>query len=308
MAAPRDVLAILGPTASGKSALALALAERLHGEIVSCDSMQVYRGMDIGSGKATRDERARVPHHLIDVVEPAEAFHAARWAALAAAAIGDIDARRRVPIVAGGTGLYWRALITGLFDAPPSDPEIRRRHAEEVTRTGVPALHARLAGIDPTAAAAIKPTDLVRTSRALEVHEQTGETMTSLRRKTAPPIELRAFVVLLEPPLPELRRLIAARVDAMVAAGFLDEVRRLRAAGHAASLKPMQSLGYRHMNLHLDGALPLDEAVARTKLDTAAYARRQRTWFKKERVDLRWPHAADESTAAALETAWRATR
>lgn len=302
---PPDLLAILGPTASGKSALALALAERLGAEIVSCDSMQVYAGMDIGTGKPTAAERARVPHHGLDLVPPDQPFHAARWAEMAAAAIAGIRARGRVPIVAGGTGLYYRALVRGLFAAPSSDPAIRARHAAAADRDGVPALHARLATIDPAAAATIKPTDLVRTSRALEIHEQTGVTMTEMKRRTAPPASLRPFAIVLDPPLADLRRLIAARVDAMMAAGFLDEIRRLRAQGYAASSKPMQSLGYRHLNLYLDGALTRDDAVARAKTDTAAYGRRQRTWFRSERIDLRWPHAADERAVDAVESAWR---
>ena len=180
-------VAVLGPTASGKSALGLALAERAGGEIVACDSQQVYVGMDIGTAKPTADERRRVPHHALDLVRPDEAFHAARWAAVARAAIADIVARGRLPIVVGGTGLYYRALVAGLFEAPPPDEGIRARHRAEAAAGGVEALHARLAGVDPEAAAAIRPRDLLRISRALEIYEQTGEPITTLRGAPRPP-------------------------------------------------------------------------------------------------------------------------
>jgi tRNA dimethylallyltransferase len=279
--------AVLGPTASGKSALALELAERLNGEIVACDSLQVYLGMDIGTGKPTREERRRCPHHLLDLVHPDEAFHAARWAALAGPAVAHIAARGRLPIVVGGTGLYYRALTAGLFEAPPPDPAIRQRHREEAERVGVEALHDRLAAIDPATAAGILRRDLVRISRALEVHEQTGIPMSELRKRHAPRAHLRPFAIVLDPPLPELRQRIAARVAAMMDAGFLDEVRALRTAGYGPSVRPMQALGYRQLGAHLDGLSTLDAAVTETVAVTAAYARRQRTWFRKEPAAVR---------------------
>jgi tRNA dimethylallyltransferase len=193
------VVAILGPTASGKSELGLALAERLSGEIVCCDSMQVYRGMDIGTGKPTREEQARRPHHLLDLVDPGEPFHAAAWAAQARPVLDDIHRRGRTAIIVGGTGLYFRALRAGLFDAPAPDPTIRARHQAEAAALGVPALYRRLQEIDPDAAAKILPGDLVRTSRALEVYEQTGVPISELRRRAAPPLlPWRLFVVVLD--------------------------------------------------------------------------------------------------------------
>jgi tRNA dimethylallyltransferase len=295
-------VAVLGPTASGKSALALALAERAGGEIVACDSQQVYIGMDIGTAKPTRAERARVPHHALDLVRPDEPFHAARWAAVARAAIADIVARGRLPIVVGGTGLYYRALVAGLFDAPPPDPEIRARHRADAAAGGVEALHARLAGVDPEAAAGIRTRDLVRISRALEVYEQTGEPISVLRRRAAPPAGLAPRVLLLDPPLDVLRARIAARVDAMIAAGFLDEVRALRAAGYGPTLKPLQALGYAQLGAVVDGTATLSDAVADTVRATNAYARRQRTWFRGQVAARRFeaePHP-DEALAAAL--------
>jgi tRNA dimethylallyltransferase len=275
-------VAVLGPTAAGKSALALALAQRLDGEIVACDSLQVYLGMDIGTGKPTRDERRERPHHLLDLVRPNDPFHAARWATLAGTAITCIAARGRLPIVVGGTGLYYRALTLGLFDAPPPDATIRQRHRDEAARLGIDVLHARLAEIDPTTAATIAVRDLVRISRALEVHEQTGVTMSALRARQQRPPQWRPYVIVLEPPLPELRARIERRVESMMSAGFLDEVRALRAAGFGAAARPMQALGYKQLGAHLDGGCALDAAVSATVAATAAYARRQRTWFRKE--------------------------
>jgi len=292
----------VGPTASGKSALALALARCLPIEIVSCDSLMVYSGMDIGTGKPTAAERAEVPHHLLDVVTPGEPFHAARWAALARMAIDDIAARGRLPVIVGGTGLYLRALVGGLFQAPPPDEAIRRRHREESEREGTEALHARLAGIDPQAAARIEARDLVRISRALEIFEQTGETITSLHRRAAPPDGLVCRTVVLDPPLDDLRPAIWRRFDGMMAAGLVDETRRLRAAWGAAA-RPLQALGYKQLGDFLDGTLAEDEAVLAAKAATAGYARRQRTFFRK------WPAAAWRLSAPpaveALLAWWR---
>jgi len=299
--APLRFVAVLGPTASGKSALGLALAERMGGEIVACDSQQVYVGMDIGTAKPTADERRRVPHHALDLVRPDEPFHAARWAAVARDAIADIAGRRRLPIVVGGTGLYYRALVTGLFEAPPPDESIRARHRAQAAAEGVEALHARLATVDPEAAAAIRVRDLVRISRALEVFEQTGVPITTLRRQAAPPADLAATVLLFDPPLPALRARIAARVDQMIAAGFLDEVRALRAAGYGPALKPLQALGYRQLGAVLDGTASLADAVAETVQATFAYARRQLTWFRKQEAARRFedPPGVEEAIAIA---------
>jgi tRNA dimethylallyltransferase len=298
-------VAVLGPTASGKSALALELAQRLDGEIVACDSLQIYLGMDIGTGKPTREERRLVPHHLLDLVRPDESFHAARWAALAGTAVTRIAARGRLPIVVGGTGLYYRALTVGLFEAPPPDPAIRARHREEAARIGVEPLHDRLAVIDPASAAAISRRDLVRVSRALEVYEQTGIPVSALkqRQRDARPPQWQPFAIVLDPPLPELRLRIERRVAAMVESGFLDEVRALRAAGYGPSVRPMQALGYKQLGAHLDGVCTLEAALAATVATTSAYARRQRTWFRKETAAARLPAAPPvaELVAAVAE-------
>jgi tRNA dimethylallyltransferase len=281
------VAAILGPTASGKSALGLAVARALSGEIVCCDSMQVYRGMDIGTAKATAAERAETPHHLLDLVAPGEQFHAAAWAAAAREKIVELSACGRLPIIVGGTGLYYRALVKGLFEAPRPDAAIRARHQAEAQALGVAALQERLRAVDPEAAATILPGDLVRTSRALEVFEQTGVPISELRRRqaTTPP-PLRIFSVLLDFPMERLRPRIATRVHDMMDGGFLDEVRGLRAAGYGDA-RALQALGYKQLGQHLDGQLSLDDAVAEVKRATAAYARRQRTWFRREDIHLR---------------------
>jgi tRNA dimethylallyltransferase len=301
------VVAILGPTASGKSALALDLAQQLGGEILCCDSMQVYRGMDIGTAKPTPEERAAIPHHLLDLVTPAEQFHAAAWAEAARTIIQDAEKRERLPLIVGGTGLYFRALVRGLFEAPRPDPAIRARHQAEAAELGIPALHKRLSEIDQEAASKILPGDLVRISRALEVFEQTGTTISELRRQqpVAPP-PLRIFSVLLDFDLDYLRARIAARVDHMITAGFLDEVRALRAAGFA-SARSMQALGYKQLGQHLDGTLTLDAAVADTKSATSAYARRQRTWFRREEINLRSYQPIVPSALARLLRGWLLT-
>jgi len=300
-----NVVAVVGPTAAGKSALGLALAERLGGEIVCCDSMQVYRGMDVGTGKATAVEQAAIPHHLLDLVAPDQPFSAATWAERARAVLRDIAVRGRLPIIVGGTGLYFRALVHGLFEAPPADPAIRARHEAEARTHGVASLYRHLHQIDPATAATVLPGDLVRISRALEVWEQTGIPISELRRRSTVPAALRLFAVILDPPLPELRRRIFARVETMMATGFLDEVRGLRAAGHGAC-RALQALGYRPLGQHLDGRVTLTQAVDETKRTTVAYARRQRTWFRKETAKLRVASPPEPRTLADDIVHWQA--
>lgn len=285
----------------------MALAVRLGGEILCCDSMQVYRGMDIGTAKPNLAEQAAVPHHLLDLVEPDQQFHAAAWAAAAQPLIADAAARERLPIVVGGTGLYFRALVRGLFDAPKPDPQIRARHQAEAKSLGIPALHARLTGVDPEAAAKIKTGDLVRISRALEVFEQTGTTISELRRQKAPPPPpLRMFSIVLDFDLDVLRPRIAARVEHMMEAGFLDEVRGLRERGYGGA-RSMQSLGYKQLGEYLDGKCDLSTAVAGIKTTTVAYARRQRTWFRREELNLRAYQPLDGEALAGLVRGWLLT-
>ena len=277
-----ELLCVVGPTASGKSALGLALAEELGGEIVSADSMQIYRGFDIGTGKPTADERARVPHHLLDVAEPFESWDAARWAEVAAATIDDIRARGRVPIVCGGTFLWVRALIYGLVEAPRGDEALRARHRALCEAEGRAALHARLAQVDPTSAARLAPNDFVRVSRALEVFELSGTPLSQLQAAhgfRAPRFEARLLGVQRE--RAEQDDLIERRVRAMLAAGWVDEVRELTARGFGAS-RVMQSVGYRQVFEALTAGAAVDEAaIVRA---TRVFARRQRTWLRDQPV------------------------
>jgi tRNA dimethylallyltransferase len=287
---PPRVVVVVGPTASGKSALALAIAEAAGAEVVSADSQQVYRGMDIGTGKLPVGERARVPHHLIDVIDPDEVMSAARFVALADAAIAGAAARGRPTVVAGGTGLYVRALLRGLFEGPAADLELRARLEAE----GAPALHERLRAVDPTAAARILPGDLRRLVRALEVHTLTGVPISTHQEahgiRAAPPRYPSRWVGL-DPPRDELAARIDARVDAMFAAGLVDEVRGL-AARHPLDRRAFDAIGYREIRAHLAGQLSLDDARAQMKAATRRYARRQRGWFRTE-PEVTWYRMRD---------------
>ena len=275
---PRLVV-IVGPTASGKSRLALDLARAVGGEIVSADSQQVYRGMDIGTGKVSAAERALVAHHLIDVCNPDQEMTAARFAEMADEAIAGAALRGAPVVVAGGTGLYVRALLFGLFAGPPADPALRSRLRAE----GLPALWQRLAAADPASAARIDRNDEKRIIRALEVLELTGEPMSLHQerhdhRRVAPRYPAR--LVGLDPPRAELYRRIDARVDQMMAAGLIDEVRRLRAAGYGPELRSQAAIGYAELHRHLDGVLPLGESVRLIQRNSRHYARRQLSWYR----------------------------
>ncbi len=276
------VCVVAGPTASGKTALAVALARRLGGEIVNADSQQVYRGLDVGTAKPTPAERAAAPHHLLDVVEPGEGMDAVRFAALADAAIAGVAARGRVPIVAGGTGLYLRALLHGVVAAPGRDPALRARLEEEADRLGRPALHARLAAIDPASAARIRPNDLVRVVRALEI-AASGKLPSALHAEHAFQADrYDALLVALDPPRPALHARIDARVREMFAGGLLDEARVIRAR-LAGAPAPRLPIGYAEAIGCVAGELPLEEAIRRVQVAHRRYARRQLVWLRAER-------------------------
>ncbi len=281
-ASPPPLLLVVGPTAAGKSALATALCERLGGEVVSADSVQVYRGFDIGSAKPSREERARLPHHLLDVRDPDDPLHAGDFARLADEAIARITARGRLPVVVGGTGLWIRALLRGLVPLPPPDPGLRARLAAEADRLGGEAMHRRLARIDPLAAARIHPKDRVRLLRALEVFEQTGRPLGELQREHAmgaPRYPHRVLYVDL--PRETLDARIARRIDGFLAAGWLEETRQLLHRW-GPRVRPMHSVGYRQMAEHVRGETPLETARERAIVATRRYARRQRTWWRGE--------------------------
>lgn len=297
------LLAVVGPTASGKTALAIRLAELAGGEIVSIDSQQVYRGMDVGTAKATAEERARVPHRLLDVVAPDEPMTAARFVELADAAIADAAARGRPVVLAGGTGLYYRALCYGLFAGPPADAAVRARLEAESTE----ALRARLEEVDPAAAARIDRRDRVRMIRALEVHELTGVPISehqAAHDHRRVPLRYEVRGIGLAPPREELVRRIDARVDAMLAAGLVDEVRGLEAAGYPCTLRAMQAIGYREICAHLRGELTLAEAAERIKQATRRYARRQLAWFRGEPTVSWFRSAGDPALDASALVAW----
>ena len=277
---PRLVV-IVGPTGAGKTRLAIDLARRTGGEVVSADSQQVYAGMDIGTGKASAAERAEIPHHLLDVVRPDEEMTAARFAALADAAIADVAGRGRPVIVCGGTGLYVRILLFGLFDAPPADPDLRA----ELAARGAPALHAELAAVDPDAAARIDPNDRKRLIRALEVHALTGVPISEHQRRhdfRALPPRYPARLVGVAPPRADLYARIDARVDQMIAAGLEAEVRALRDAGYRPPLRSQQAIGYAEVHDHLDGAHDLARAIELIKRNSRRYARRQLAWYRDD--------------------------
>ncbi len=280
------VLILTGPTGSGKSEWAERLAEAAPIEIVSVDSAQVYRGMDIGTAKPSSARRAQIPHHLIDVCDPAESYSAGRFVHDALAAIAAIHGRAKVPLLVGGTMLYLRALISGLAPLPQASPELRRELDERAAREGWPALHAELAQIDAAAAARISPNDGQRIQRALEVCRLTGERLSDLQRGGKRPLEgLTVWSWALVPPARAiLHRRIAQRFHAMMTAGLLDEVRSLHARGDlSAEHASMRSVGYRQLWAHLAGAYGLDEAVERGIAATRQLAKRQLTWLRGER-------------------------
>jgi tRNA dimethylallyltransferase len=282
--APGELLAVVGPTASGKTELAIQLAERFGGEIVSADSVQIYRRFDVGSGKPTADERARAPHHLVDALDPLDPCDARRFADLADRALEGVRARGHVPIVCGGTFLWVRALLHGLADAPPADAAIRARHAAIVEAEGRAALHALLREVDPESAARLAPNDAVRVSRALEVYELTGQRQSARHAehgfRTA---RYAARLVGARRERDELDRRIERRARAWLEGGWIDEVERLLADGLGAA-RAMGSVGYKEVREHVEGRLPRGELEAAVVRATRVFVRRQRTWLREQPV------------------------
>ena len=277
------IIIICGPTGIGKTAAAVNLAQHFNGQIIGADSMQVYKYMDIGTAKPTVEEQNRVVHHMIDIVEPDEAFDAARYADLARAKISELNQQNITSFVVGGTGLYIKALLYGLFNAEVSDPDVRRRLKEEVEAHGIEYLHVRLDRLDPETARRLHPHDSYRILRALEVVETTGKPISRHHQEHG----------FLEQPFQSLKiglnmdrtilyEGINARVDAMISAGFVDEVRDLLARGYAGGLKSMQSIGYRHMIDYIEGRLSWEECTRTLKRDHRRYAKRQLTWFNAD--------------------------
>lgn len=277
MSAFADALILTGPTASGKTALALDLAERVGAEILAMDSMTPYRGLDIGTAKPTADERARVRHHLIDVLDPWESANVAWWLGRAAEACAEIRGRGRRPLFVGGTPFYLKALLHGLFESPPSDEGLRQKLEAEAAAHGNAALHARLVAVDPKLGAKLHPNDVRRVVRALEVFELTGRPLGELQQTwDAPPADIPC--VCLEWPREVLYDRIDRRVEVMIAAGWVEEVRALMAK--PMSREAAQAVGYAELISHLRDGVPLAETVARIQQRTRQFAKRQMTWFR----------------------------
>jgi tRNA dimethylallyltransferase len=289
------ILIICGPTASGKSALALELAHLLDAEIVNADSMQVYRGLDIGTAKPSKEQQREIHHHLLDIIEPDQQFSAADYAAAADAAIRDIISRGKRVIVVGGTGLYLRALVHGLVDSPGGEGEARQALQDEAAEAGNEAMLEKLRHVDPELAATLHPNNLVRIIRALEVHRLTGIPLSRYQQEHAfAGQRYDALQIGISVDRALLYERIERRVEQMLAAGLTEEVRRLILAGFDRNLKAMRSIGYKETAAFLAGELTAEEACHLIKRNTRHYAKRQLTWFKAD-PDILWFEYPDNS-------------
>jgi tRNA dimethylallyltransferase len=296
------IVIILGPTAVGKSEIALNLADEIGAEIINADSQQVYRYLNVGTGKPSAAERARIPHHLIDAVDPDEEFNAAIFRKLALESVENIQSRGRAVIVCGGTGLYIKALTGGLFTGPGSDMEIRKQLDAEIETRGLPYLYERLQTIDPAAITRIHPNDRQRIIRALEIYSLTGKPISVWQAEHAfSESRFDTLLIGLNRARAELYALINHRCDRMIADGLIDEVRGLVEKGYGLNLRPMQSVGYRHMGLLLTSRISAEEALELMKRDTRRLAKRQLTWFRQDRK-MQWyhPEADRERLGAAV--------
>ena len=287
---PPKILAVAGPTASGKTALSIALAERLNGEIVSCDSMQIYRGMDIGTAKPTPEETHGIPHHMIDIIEPSQSFSAADYAPMARKAADEILSRGKLPIFCGGTGLYLDAVLTGnCYSEAETDPELRASLLSDAERLGADSLWERLRSVDPESAAAIHPNNVKRVARALEIYISTGVTKTEWdRRSRLQPPPYDAVIIAPDRPREQLYERIDLRVDLMLRDGLLDEVRGLIDSGRLPrDSTAAQAIGYKELIAYLDGFCTLDAAIDEIKRSSRRYAKRQLTWFRRNKA-INW--------------------
>jgi len=280
------LVAIVGPTASGKTALAVALAERVGGEVIGADSVQVYRAFDVGSGKPTAEELSRAPHHLVSAIEPLDGIDAASWAERASRALAAIRARGRFPIVCGGTFLWVKALLFGLAAAPGASPSLRAQHRTIAEQEGRVALHARLRAVDAETAARLHPNDFTRVSRALEVYELSGKAMSQWQREHGfARMEHRARLLAVAHNAPDLTTRIRSRVDAWLSHGWVEEVESLLAQGYG-SARAMSSVGYAQVRSMLEGRLSREELGDAVVRATRIFARRQRTWLRH--ADVTW--------------------
>ena len=298
----RPVVAVVGPTASGKSALGVEIALRFDGEIVNCDSVQVYREIEIATAKPTAEERRGVPHHLLDFVPPEASYTAGAWAADAARVIEEIESRGRLAVLVGGTGFYLRALRQPFFQTQPTDETLRARLTDLRARRGAEHLHRILRRLDAASAARLHARDWPRVQRALEVRLQTGRTLSEQQpvRPAPPALARRLRVFVLNPPRAELYRRIDARAEAHFSAGLVDEVQRLLARGVPADTQALGAHGYRRVVEHLRGERTLASAVEQTKLDVRHYAKRQLTWFRRE-PGAEWVEGFGDDTQVQLK-------
>ncbi len=283
----RALIVIVGPTAVGKTQLAFRLCEEFGGEVISADSRQIYKGMDIGTAKPTAEERRRVPHHLVDLVEPDEGFTLVQYQERAYEAIDEVLSRGRLPFLVGGTGLYVKALVEG-FSVPRAKPKMVRRGAllKEARERGAEALHARLKEVDPKAAARIDPQNVRRVVRALEVYEATGQPISRLQRKEPPPYRILKIGLTRE--RKALYQRIDERIDRMMEMGLLEEVKRLVEKGYGYHLPAMSGLGYKQLGLYLWGEVGLAEAVGMIKSETRRFVRQQYKWFRLDDETINW--------------------
>jgi tRNA dimethylallyltransferase len=308
--AASPLFVLIGCTATGKTQVAFHLAAILHAEILSLDSMMVYRRMDVGTAKPPAYQRQVIPHHLIDVVQPSEAFSVARYLDLADAAIAQIHSRGRAVLAVGGTALYLKALTEGLFEGPPADPDFRRTLRQRAAQHGISALHAELARVDPHAAAHVHPNDLRRIERALEIFHTTGQPISSLQRQWGSDKRYRCLVIGLRRSRQDLHHRINRRVTQMIASGLVHEVRGLLCEPKALSPQARQALGYAQIIDHLHGQSDLAQAVEKIKILTRRFAKSQRTWFRRF-PDVTWldiqpdepPDAVARRAAALLHAA-----
>ncbi|MEO5341675.1 MAG: tRNA (adenosine(37)-N6)-dimethylallyltransferase MiaA [Magnetococcus sp. MYC-9] len=296
---PSRLIFLMGPTASGKSALALSLAKRFPLEIVNADSVQLYQGLTIGAAKPTPEERRQAPHHLLDLTTPDQPYSADRYREAVWKIVGECQQRGTVPTLVGGSGLYFRAVAQGLVLIPAMDPAIRREIQEEGGRLGWPALHQRLQQLDPLLAARLSPADGQRISQGLAVLAATGRPLSQWQREQPPPPPFAILKLALHWPREQLYARIDARFEQMMAQGLLEEARQLWAAGHDPDLPAMKAVGYRQLFAFLTGHMGLAEAVEWAKRESRRYAKRQLTWLRRE-TDLHWLSPEDEHEAVVL--------
>lgn len=294
------LIVVLGPTASGKSSLGTFLAQKLGGEILACDSTQIYRHFDIGTAKIPTSEQQGVPHHLTDLVEPNEVFTAGEYRRQALAVLENLRRRGKVPIITAGTGLYLRALLEGLAEAPTRSEELRERFRQTADERGAEYLHRVLARLDREAAARIAARDTQKVIRAIEMRVLTGKAVGEIHRAGREPLQgYRITKIGLQPERAALYARIDARVSSMIAAGWIDEVRRLIATGVPTDAKPFQFIGYSELREHVQGHLTLDAAVQKIQQATRNFAKRQITWFRRESTVTWLPGFGDDPSIAS---------